>query len=126
MTLLETTETAKFVKVWRNLPVKAEVLNVHGHAMQGSHWPDVYIVHPIYRGWIEFKGPNTAIRPGQKALAKKLHVKGDVVYFVRFLEIRKLDVMDWATHYICRIEYDAVALLNCLGMHPHGLGESEI
>lgn len=28
---------------------------IHGHAMQESGWPDLYIAHPFWTGWIETK-----------------------------------------------------------------------
>lgn len=33
----------------------AMTFNVHGHAMQAAGWPDIYVAHPKWQGWIELK-----------------------------------------------------------------------
>lgn len=33
----------------------AQVLNVHGHPMQASGWPDLYVACSRWRGWLELK-----------------------------------------------------------------------
>lgn len=37
----------------------AMVLKIHGHAMQAPGWPDLYVAHPTYGGWIEMKAGST-------------------------------------------------------------------
>ena len=38
-----------------DLDVPHRSLNLHGHAMQGAGWPDLYIVGPVWSGWLELK-----------------------------------------------------------------------
>lgn len=64
----------------------AEILNLHGHAMQEPGWPDVYISQRYYRGWIEFKDRNTVVEKHQKRKIAKLRSNGDNVLIARFLE----------------------------------------
>lgn len=33
----------------------ALTFNVHGHGMQAVGWPDVYVAHRMYHGWVELK-----------------------------------------------------------------------
>lgn len=50
----------------------ALVLGLHGHAMQSPGWPDLYVAHPRYDGWVELKGDGGSLSPLQTAVGKKL------------------------------------------------------
>jgi hypothetical protein len=78
----ETQLTARLTKCWRAMG--AEVLNVTGSVFQASGWPDIFICHKHWTGWIEFKGPTTVIQPHQKRI---IHTIGltQSIFLVRFL-----------------------------------------
>ena len=82
--LTETQITSKLVAALRK-ECHAMVLNLHGHAMQGAGWPDIYLVHWMFRGWIEFKGVKTPVQPLQTKIMGELLKRGDKVYVVRFI-----------------------------------------
>ena len=58
----------------------AMVLNLHGHAMQAPGWPDLYVAHPKWRGWIELKVKGRALSELQEVIIRKLMERGDTVY----------------------------------------------
>ena len=60
------------------------ILSVHGHEMQAPGWPDSYISHKYWKGWIEFKGSKTRLTDLQKMILSKLGANGDRVYIVRY------------------------------------------
>jgi hypothetical protein len=84
----ETQLTSQLLRAGRMC--RAEILSLHGHDMQAPGWPDAYIAHPYWIGWIEFKGPNTKIEPHQQKIIASLRDKGVNVFVVRFLEQEKL------------------------------------
>ena len=65
---------------------KALVLNLHGHREQAPGWPDVYISHVYWTGWIEFKGKGTLLQGHQRNILMQLRSKGVQAWIVRFLE----------------------------------------
>jgi len=60
------------------------VLNTHGEQYQQPGWPDVYIAHTFFCGWIEFKGSTTKLEPHQKKMIKGLNDKGVSAYVARY------------------------------------------
>lgn len=80
----ETKQSAKILKILRE-NFKAEVLNVHGGHMQMASWPDCYIAHKIFRGWVEWKGAKTLIQKDQEITIRNLAENGDTIFIVRFL-----------------------------------------
>jgi hypothetical protein len=62
----------------------ALVLNVHGEQYQQPGWPDLYVCHRFYRGWIELKGQTTYLESHQRAMIRKLKERGDAVYVARY------------------------------------------
>lgn len=79
----ETQLTAQLVKAWREM--RAEVLNLHGHMGQAPGWPDVFISHRTWTGWLEFKGSKTPWQPRQREIIKTLG-RTENIWVVRFLE----------------------------------------
>lgn len=45
---------------------------IHGHTMQESGWPDLYIAHPFWTGWIEAKVGKRKTNPLQQDKMRKL------------------------------------------------------
>ena len=85
----ETKLTAQLVRAGREC--KAEILSLKGvkPTEQGSQtpgWPDIFVSHPYWWGWIEFKGPRTLISPIQKRVIKNLMERSTPVWVVRFLD----------------------------------------
>lgn len=54
-------------------------LSLHGHGMQASGWPDLWIGHRLYTGWIELKAHNGELRTDQKVVCRKLEFFQTVV-----------------------------------------------
>jgi hypothetical protein len=67
--------TAKLKKLWEG--EDAFVFKVHGHVMQKSGMPDVYVCHPTWRGWIELKTENREVTLIQRLTVEKLRRAGD-------------------------------------------------
>ena len=66
--------------------IGAMVLNLHGHAMQQSGWPDLYIVHWTWKGWIELKKEGGVATPLQKQRLGDLTVRGERAFLVELIE----------------------------------------
>jgi len=90
----ETKLTARLVKCWRQMG--AEVLNVTGggkietksgesFVAQSPGWPDVFVCHKLWSGWIEFKGPTTKLQRHQARILKALG-QTERVWIVRFVK----------------------------------------
>jgi len=57
---------------------------IHGHAMQESGWPDSYISHPFWRGWVELKnGDRKVTKLQQEKMSRLINCK-DQVLALRF------------------------------------------
>ena len=63
----------------------AKTLKLHGHAMQAGGWPDVYVAHPAWRGWIETKVDDNELDPRQRSNADGLLSRGDRFVVVRLM-----------------------------------------
>ena len=48
---------------------------VVAHKLQEPGWPDRYVHHAYWRGWLEFKGPKTRTAPKQKIIIRELNVR---------------------------------------------------
>ncbi len=66
----ETEFQKKIVKMLKNRG--AMVLNVHGHGMQVSGWPDLYVAHHKWTGWIELKVGDRGVTGLQKVKIREL------------------------------------------------------
>lgn len=64
--------------------VGALILNVHGHAMQKSGWPDLFVAHVLWYGWIELKRETEVMTQLQKFRIKDLRDRGVDALCVRF------------------------------------------
>jgi hypothetical protein len=82
--MIETRLTARLIKQIRL--ANGRVLNVHGHASQDPGWPDVFITHKYWTGWIEFKGPRTPISEYQENILASLYQQVSI-WIVRFVEV---------------------------------------
>jgi hypothetical protein len=92
--MTETEITSKLVRCMRN-DYHAMVLNLHGHAMQGGGWPDLYIVHWRFKGFIECKGPKTKLEPRQRKIMEDLVKRGDSAYVLRFVQSKLYRLSDY-------------------------------
>ena len=61
----------------------AFVFNVHGHLEQKSGMPDLYVSHPMFRGWLELKTKDHQLEPLQEKQIRDLRRTGDVAFAVR-------------------------------------------
>jgi hypothetical protein len=77
----ETDFAKKITKNLRNC--NALVLSVVGNRMQQNSWPDIYVAHKYWIGWIEFKGEKTKLRKDQAMLLEELWKRGVEAYVVR-------------------------------------------
>lgn len=64
----------------------AMVLNLHGHEMMASGWPDLYVSHPIWRGWLELKTERGRLSTLQEMRLKDLAARRDYGYVVRYVD----------------------------------------
>ena len=55
--------------------VGAVYLAVVGSEMQQPGWPDRYLSHVLWHGWVEFKGQRTVIEPLQVKRMKELNMR---------------------------------------------------
>ena len=60
------------------------VLSVVGNKMQQAAWPDIYVAHRYWQGWIEFKGHRTVLREDQRRMIEELHKRGVNAVVVRY------------------------------------------
>jgi len=83
--MTETQITAKLVSILRK-DYYAMVLSIHGSAYQVSSWPDLYISHWKFRGFIECKGAKTVLEPAQISVMRDLVKRKDRAYVLRFVQ----------------------------------------
>lgn len=50
----------------------AHVLSLHGHAMQAPGWPDIFVAHRQWSGWIELKASSGELKDAQRLVGRKL------------------------------------------------------
>ena len=84
-------------QVIKNLKaVGAQVLNLHGHAMQAPGWPDLFVAHPYYSGWIELKTKNGNLREVQRLVIAGLRYRKSPVIILRWKDGREIvdDILD--------------------------------
>lgn len=85
---------------------RAYTFNVHGHAMQKSGLPDLYVAHTIWTGWLELKTKGGRYSPIQIAESLKLIRCGVPVFGLR---LERGDVMIQQMHdgeILARFEWD--------------------
>lgn len=54
----------------------AMVLNCHGHGMQAAGWPDLYVAHHRWTGWIELKVGKREVTASQGIKIRELRKRG--------------------------------------------------
>lgn len=62
----------------------ALTFKIHGHLLQAGGWPDTYVAHPMWRGWIESKVDSNNLDARQRAIGKQLKRAGDRFVVARF------------------------------------------
>lgn len=62
----------------------AKVLNVHGHMLQQAGWPDLFISHWDFTGWIELKVDDRPASTLQKICVKDLRLRRTKAFFLRY------------------------------------------
>lgn len=67
----------------------AMTFKIHGHLMQAGGWPDTYVAHPQWRGWIEFKVDKNNLDPRQRSIGASLVKRGDRFVVARFVNENK-------------------------------------
>lgn len=77
----ETAWTAKLVVRLRRL--NAQVLNVHGHDMQAPGWPDLYVAHRRWSGWLEVKTAKGRLRKVQQLVIDGLRARNVPAFVLR-------------------------------------------
>lgn len=66
----------------------AVVLPIVGNAMMPRGWPDRYVHHAYWQGWLEFKAVNGIIAAAQREIMKSLNVrKSGSAFVVRQLAV---------------------------------------
>lgn len=65
---------------------KGLALSLHGHAMQEPGWPDIYIAHEQFVGWVEVKIGEGPLTPQQLRKAKGLLDIGTPIIVARWLQ----------------------------------------
>jgi len=95
-------ESALQTRVMRQLRARgALVFNVHGHGMQEPGWPDLYVAHVRWQGWVELKVEGRKLGTAQRIIIRRLVERGVNVSVVRddclvdiveFLDARRVTV----------------------------------
>ncbi len=88
----------------------ALVLNTHGEQYQQPGWPDLYIAHSFYCGWIELKGVKTLLEPHQKKILKGLSARGVPAYIARYPNL----IQNYEGVLLYKFESTGLALLQTL------------
>ena len=75
--------------------IGALVFNVHGHAMQSIGWPDLYVAHWKWSGWLELKVDHEPLREVQRIVLRELS-KRRVPCFVLRLHVEEamMDIVE--------------------------------
>lgn len=61
----------------------AVVFKIHGHGMQESGWPDLYVAGLVFTGWIELKVGRRKVTPLQKERMRMLVERGVPAFVLR-------------------------------------------
>lgn len=70
----------------------AIVLVKQGNAGEGPGWPDLYVAHTTWTGWLELKiEPNTTT-PRQAQMLKKLRAQGVQAYTLVWVDADRWDL----------------------------------
>ena len=91
--------------------LNAVVLAIVAHTKQEPGWPDRYICHTRWHGWIEFKDVHTRLAPLQRIRIRELRKRGDNAWVVRFPD--RIEDHEGRLH--ATFDGTAVGLLQVLG-----------
>lgn len=80
--MTESESTRRFCQ--EMVKLNAVVFSIVGSNMQSPGWPDRYIAHRRWAGWIEFKGPRTRLAHLQALRIRALRERGVNAVIVRF------------------------------------------
>lgn len=105
--------------------VDAQVLNLKPDLVMGRGWPDLYVGHRLWSGWLELKARNTRLSPAQMQRIDLLRQQ-DVD--VRVLRLEGDDIVDfwpggvgdgWSMFLLLLSEFERspLALLRVLGQN---------
>jgi hypothetical protein len=72
----------------------ALTFKVHGHAFQSSGWPDLYVAHRKWTGWLELKVGSRALTTLQTIILRKLSDRGVSALELRFEDMNDADFQD--------------------------------
>ena len=61
----------------------AECIPIVANKYAPAGWPDTYVSHPYWHGWIEFKDVSTKIQKHQVRQLEKLRKNGEQAWVVR-------------------------------------------
>lgn len=89
--------------------IGAKVLSLHGHAMQAPGWPDLYVCHPIWSGWIELKMHDGELSTAQKIVGNSLECQRLAVVLVADEEERHCFVRSFSNE---RVDTVAAPILH--------------
>ncbi len=67
----------------------AMIFNCHGHLMQASGWPDLWIGHPLWTGWLELKVEKRGYQDNQKDKIRELMRRGVNAFGLRLCPATK-------------------------------------
>jgi len=67
----------------------AMVLNVHGHQMQAAGWPDLYVAHENFNGWVELKVGKNWLSKLQEHRCRELDRRGVPALCLRMEEPKR-------------------------------------
>jgi hypothetical protein len=90
--------------------MNAIVFAVVGQAKQQPGWPDRYICHKRWRGWVEFKGRDTVVTKRQRKVLRDLTERGDNAVVARFPGY----VESWGGEVLGTFDGTGRGLLTCL------------
>ncbi len=92
----------------------ALVFAIVGSTMQEPGWPDRYVAHRKWSGWLEFKMMVGALSTKQRIIIRELTERGVPAYVVRIYDRGRLDIEDHNGNVLCST--DMTRLLDDLGM----------
>lgn len=90
------------------------VLCVVGSQMQNPGWPDRYVLHPRWCGWIEGKLNERQLEPAQRQVCSTLFAHGVPVFVLRYVEGAGMRLENMSGMMMRIPEMTVDSLLHCL------------
>lgn len=72
----------------------AKILKIHGHGFQASGWPDNYIAHHLWNGWIELKVDKEPLSALQRMTIGDLRERGVLAWVARYHNETKIVTLE--------------------------------